>query len=130
MFPFFVLGGAMAFIGYTIPKHLAKEQSKAAALAAEAELRARQEARDSVKESMKSPNSRRTTDRLWNIENVFRRPLRKNRQDAIKICRISPTAKKNGRRARPVKGPCLCAVPGWYRRGRNDAGAQDFLIAS
>lgn len=55
MFPFFVLGGAMAFIGYTIPKHLAKEQSKAAALAAEAELRAHQEARDSVKESMKSP---------------------------------------------------------------------------
>src|SRR5262249_51877020 len=39
-------------------------------------------------------NSRRTADRLRNIENVFRRPLRKNRQDAIKICRISPTAKK------------------------------------
>jgi len=54
IFPFFALGGVMAFIGYAVPKHLTKERNKEAAAAAEAELRARQEARDSVKESMKS----------------------------------------------------------------------------
>jgi len=56
MFPFFLLGAVMGFIGYAVPAHLAKERSKAEAMAAEAELRARQEARDSVKESMKSPD--------------------------------------------------------------------------
>jgi flagellar biosynthesis protein FlhA len=56
MFPFVILGGMMAFVGYAVPKELAKERNKQAALAAEAELQARQEARESVKESMKSPD--------------------------------------------------------------------------
>ncbi|MBO0734197.1 MAG: FHIPEP family type III secretion protein, partial [Methylocapsa sp.] len=56
MFPFAVLGGLMAYVGYAVPKQLAAERSKQAAAAAEAESKARQEARDSVKESVKSPD--------------------------------------------------------------------------
>ncbi len=56
MFPFVVLGGMMAFVGYAVPKELTKERNRQAALAAEAELQARQEARESVKEFMKSPD--------------------------------------------------------------------------
>jgi flagellar biosynthesis protein FlhA len=54
MFPFVVLGGLMGFVGYAVPRQLAKERGKEMALAAAAEIRAQEEARDSVKESMKS----------------------------------------------------------------------------
>jgi flagellar biosynthesis protein FlhA len=56
MFPFVVLGGTLAFVGYAVPKQLAKERNRQAVLAAEAELQARQDSRDSVKECMKSPD--------------------------------------------------------------------------
>lgn len=54
IFPFVVLGGLMAFVGYAVPKQLAKQQKTEMALAAAAGLRARQEAGESVKESLKS----------------------------------------------------------------------------
>lgn len=54
MFPFFVLGGLMAFVGYTVPRQLAKEREKEAAVAAHAELQANRDASDSLKESLKS----------------------------------------------------------------------------
>lgn len=54
MFPFVVLGGLLAFVGYSVPKQLAKEREKQAAMAAEAELRNQREVRDSIRESMKS----------------------------------------------------------------------------
>lgn len=54
MFPFAFLGGVLAFVGYTVPKRLAKEQDEQKRLAAETEQRKQREARDSVKESMKS----------------------------------------------------------------------------
>ncbi|WOJ88661.1 flagellar biosynthesis protein FlhA [Methylocapsa polymorpha] len=53
-FPFAVLGAIFAFVGYTVPKRLAKEQEKEQAKAAEAERFAQREAKDSVKESIKS----------------------------------------------------------------------------
>jgi flagellar biosynthesis protein FlhA len=53
MFPFAFLGGVMAFVGYAVPKQLAKEHDEQKRLAAEAELRKQREARESVKESMK-----------------------------------------------------------------------------
>jgi len=54
LFPFAVLGGILAFVGYTVPKRLAKERAKEQAKAIEAEQRAQREAKDSVKESIKS----------------------------------------------------------------------------
>ncbi|HXW71881.1 MAG TPA: flagellar biosynthesis protein FlhA [Methylocella sp.] len=54
IFPFAVLGGLLAFAGYTVPKQLAKEREEQQKRVSEAELRKQQEARDSVKESMKS----------------------------------------------------------------------------
>jgi flagellar biosynthesis protein FlhA len=54
MFPFAVLGGIMAFLGYAVPKQLAKERDRQRVMATEAEMRAQREVRDSVKESMKS----------------------------------------------------------------------------
>jgi flagellar biosynthesis protein FlhA len=54
MFPFTFLGGLMAFVGYAVPKQLAKEHDEQKRLAAEAELRKQRETRESVKESMKS----------------------------------------------------------------------------
>ncbi|MCI0737043.1 MAG: flagellar biosynthesis protein FlhA [Beijerinckiaceae bacterium] len=54
LFPFAVLGGIMAFVGYAVPKQLIKERDKQAAMAAEAERNAQREARESVKESIKS----------------------------------------------------------------------------
>ncbi|MCI0600219.1 MAG: flagellar biosynthesis protein FlhA [Beijerinckiaceae bacterium] len=54
LFPFAVLGGIMAFVGYAVPKQLIKERDKQAAMATEAERNAQREARESVKESIKS----------------------------------------------------------------------------
>jgi flagellar biosynthesis protein FlhA len=54
MFPFFVLGGLMAFVGYTVPRQLAKEREKEAAAVAHAEFQANREASDSLKELLKS----------------------------------------------------------------------------
>ncbi len=45
-FPFAVLGAIFAFVGYTIPKRLAKEREKEQGKAAEAERQAQREARD------------------------------------------------------------------------------------
>ncbi len=53
LFPFLVLGGLMAFVGYAVPRQLTREQNRQAAAAAEAELTAQREARDSIKESIK-----------------------------------------------------------------------------
>jgi flagellar biosynthesis protein FlhA len=50
--PFAGLGTALAFVGYIVPKRLAKEQETASAKAAEDEQLAQ---KDSVKESLKSP---------------------------------------------------------------------------
>lgn len=54
VFPFTFLGGVMAFVGYAVPKQLAKQRDEQRRLTAEAELRQQREVRDSVKESMKS----------------------------------------------------------------------------
>jgi flagellar biosynthesis protein FlhA len=54
VFPFAFLGGVMAFVGYAVPKQLAKERDEQKKLAADAELRQQRESRESVKESMKS----------------------------------------------------------------------------
>src|SRR5262249_53477359 len=54
MLPFAVLGGLMAFVGYTIPKRLARERMVEQAKVAEAEEQAKREAKESVKESLKS----------------------------------------------------------------------------
>jgi flagellar biosynthesis protein FlhA len=53
-FPFAVLGGLLAFGGYTIPNRLAREQAEEQAKAAAAEQKAQREAKESVKESLKS----------------------------------------------------------------------------
>ncbi len=53
MFPFVFLGGIMAFLGYAVPRQLAKERERQGLIAAEAELQAQREARESVKELMK-----------------------------------------------------------------------------
>ncbi|MGP8233438.1 MAG: flagellar biosynthesis protein FlhA [Methylovirgula sp.] len=53
-FPFAMLGGLMAFIGYAIPAQLARRQEAEIASAAAAEQRAAKETRESVKESLKS----------------------------------------------------------------------------
>jgi len=52
--PFAMLGGAMAFIGYTIPKGLAKERAKAVAEIAAREEKAKVEAKGSIKEHLKA----------------------------------------------------------------------------
>lgn len=52
--PFALLGGIMAFAGYTIPKKLAQEDAKKKIKAAEAEQKSLDEAKTSVKESLKS----------------------------------------------------------------------------
>jgi len=54
VFPFALLGGVMAFVGYAVPRHLAKQRDEQNRLAAEAALQKQREVRDSVKESMKS----------------------------------------------------------------------------
>ena len=54
VFPFALLGGVMAFVGYAVPKQFAKERDEQKRLAAESELSKQREARESVKESMKS----------------------------------------------------------------------------
>jgi len=53
LFPFAVLGGVLAFVGYTIPKRLAEAEAKERAKATEAEQRAQQESKESVKESLR-----------------------------------------------------------------------------
>lgn len=53
MFPFVFLGGIMAFLGYAVPRQLAKERERQGLITAEAEVQAQREARESVKESMK-----------------------------------------------------------------------------
>jgi flagellar biosynthesis protein FlhA len=52
--PFALLGGVMAFVGYTIPKQQAKDRAVAAAEAAAIEQKARSEAKGSVKEQLKA----------------------------------------------------------------------------
>ncbi|WP_454916048.1 flagellar biosynthesis protein FlhA [Xanthobacter sediminis] len=55
LLPFAVLGGVMAFVGYSIPKQLAKKQA-AEAQKVEAERQQKErEARESVKESLRTP---------------------------------------------------------------------------
>ncbi|HUB64638.1 MAG TPA: flagellar biosynthesis protein FlhA [Methylocella sp.] len=54
MFPFALLGGVMAFVGYAVPKQLARERDEQQKQIAEAELRKQREVRESIKESMKS----------------------------------------------------------------------------
>jgi flagellar biosynthesis protein FlhA len=53
-FPFALLGGLLAFAGYTVPKKLALEEARQKAKVSEAELRNQEEAKTSVKESLKS----------------------------------------------------------------------------
>jgi flagellar biosynthesis protein FlhA len=50
--PFAALGSALAFVGYVVPRRLAKEQEAASAKAAKAEMQAQ---KDSLKESLRSP---------------------------------------------------------------------------
>ena len=54
LFPFAVLGSVMAFVGYAIPKRLAREAEADKAKAEEVDEQARKEAKESVKESLKS----------------------------------------------------------------------------
>lgn len=54
IFPFALLGGLLAFAGYTVPKKLALEDARQKAKLGEAELRSQEEAKASVKESLKS----------------------------------------------------------------------------
>ena len=53
-FPFALLGGILAFVGYAVPARLARDQAEELARAAAAELQAQKEAKESVKESLKS----------------------------------------------------------------------------
>lgn len=53
-FPFAVLGGTLAFVGYAVPKRLAKEREADQAKALAADQQAQREAKDSVKESIRS----------------------------------------------------------------------------
>ncbi len=53
-FPFAVLGGILAFVGYEAPKRIAKEREEEAVKRAAAEQEAQREAKESVKESMRS----------------------------------------------------------------------------
>ncbi len=53
-FPFAMLGGVLAFVGYAVPKRLAKEREIEQAKAAAAEQLTQREAKDSVKESIRS----------------------------------------------------------------------------
>jgi flagellar biosynthesis protein FlhA len=55
LFPFAILGGILAFVGYSVPKKLAKQRASEQAQALEAGKQAQREAQDSVKESIKSP---------------------------------------------------------------------------
>jgi flagellar biosynthesis protein FlhA len=53
LFPFALLGGALAFVGYAVPRRLAQTLAAEAAKVAASERQAQSEARDSVKESLK-----------------------------------------------------------------------------
>ncbi len=52
--PFAALGGLLAFIGYTIPKQLARKREAEAAVEREKQEKLAQEARESVKESLRT----------------------------------------------------------------------------
>ncbi|MDQ0506687.1 flagellar biosynthesis protein FlhA [Xanthobacter agilis] len=53
--PFAFLGGVMAFVGYSIPKQLAKKQAAEAQKVEAERQRKEREARESVKESLRTP---------------------------------------------------------------------------
>jgi flagellar biosynthesis protein FlhA len=52
--PFAMLGGLMAFIGYTIPRKLEEKRKMAKAMADAEEAKAKRESKESVKESLKT----------------------------------------------------------------------------
>ena len=52
--PFALLGGVLSFVGWSVPRQLAKQQAEADAREAEAKQQADREARDSVKEQLKT----------------------------------------------------------------------------
>lgn len=52
--PFAILGGLMAFIGYTIPRKLEEKRKMAKAMADAEEAKAKRESKESVKESLKT----------------------------------------------------------------------------
>ncbi|MCL8381144.1 flagellar biosynthesis protein FlhA [Xanthobacter aminoxidans] len=52
--PFALIGGMMAFVGWSVPRQLAKQKADAAARDAEAKQQADREARESVKEQLKT----------------------------------------------------------------------------
>lgn len=53
--PFAVLSGVMAYVGYVIPKQIARQQAAVEAKVAEDAASAQKEARESVKESLRTP---------------------------------------------------------------------------
>ncbi len=53
-FPFALFGGILAFVGYTVPRRLARETAAEIERAAAAEIAAAKEVKESVKESLKS----------------------------------------------------------------------------
>ncbi|MFG1400476.1 flagellar biosynthesis protein FlhA [Xanthobacter sediminis] len=55
LLPFALLGGIMAFVGYSIPKQLAKKQAIEAEKAEAERQQKEREARESVKESLRTP---------------------------------------------------------------------------
>ncbi|MFG1417287.1 flagellar biosynthesis protein FlhA [Xanthobacter sp. V0B-10] len=55
LLPFALLGGIMAFVGYSIPKQLAKKQAVEAQKAEAERQQKEREARESVKESLRTP---------------------------------------------------------------------------
>lgn len=52
--PFALLGGVLSFVGWSVPRQLAKQQAEADARDAEAKQQADREARESVKEQLKT----------------------------------------------------------------------------
>ncbi len=53
-FPFALLGGILAFVGYAVPARLARDRAEELARAAAADLQAQKQAKELVKESLKS----------------------------------------------------------------------------
>ncbi len=53
-FPFAILGSLLAFVGYTVPRRIERDQAAEQARIAAAELQSQKEAKESVKESLKA----------------------------------------------------------------------------